>query len=54
MIKVNSFYVLSIFESISFILFLYHIETRPLISRTNQWAGFYMIEASVMKELIRG
>ena len=29
----------------------YHIETSPLICRANQWTGFYMITASVMKEL---
>ena len=29
----------------------YHIETSPLICRANQWFGFYMITASVMKEL---
>ena len=29
----------------------YHIETSPLICRTNQWIGFYMIRTSVMKEL---
>ena len=28
----------------------YHIETSPLICRANQWTGFYMIPASVMKE----
>ena len=27
------------------------IETRPLICSANQWTGFYMITASVMKEL---
>ena len=32
----------------------YHIETSPLICRANHWAGFYMITASVMKELIIG
>ena len=30
----------------------YHVETSPLIYRANQWAGFYMTESSVMKELI--
>ena len=30
---------------------LYHIETSPLICFANQWTGFYMIEASVMKGL---
>ena len=30
----------------------YHIETSPLICRTNQWTGFYMISASLVKELI--
>ena len=29
----------------------YHIETSPLICWANQWTGFYMITASVMKEL---
>ena len=29
----------------------YHIETSPLICYSNQWTGFYMIMASVMKEL---
>ena len=29
----------------------YQIETSPLISRANQWTGFYMIGTSVMKEL---
>ena len=28
-----------------------YIETSPLIWGTNQWTGFYMITASVMKEL---
>ena len=27
----------------------YHIETSPLIYTANQWTGFYMITASVMK-----
>ena len=31
---------------------LYYIETGPLISSANQWTGFYMIETSVIKELI--
>ena len=30
----------------------YHTETSPLICSVNQWTGFYMIGASVMKELI--
>ena len=30
----------------------YLIETSPLICFANQWTGFYMITASVMKELI--
>ena len=30
----------------------YHIGTSPLICSANQWTGFYMITASVMKELI--
>ena len=29
----------------------YHIETSQLICRANQWTGFYMILASVVKEL---
>ena len=29
----------------------YHIETSPLICSANQWTGFSMIRASVMKEL---
>ena len=29
-----------------------HIETSPLICSTNQWTGFYMMTASVMKGLI--
>ena len=29
----------------------YHIETSPLICFANQWTGFYMISATVMKEL---
>ena len=29
----------------------YHIETSPLICFANQWAGFCLITASVMKEL---
>ena len=29
----------------------YHIETSPLICKANQWTSFYMIVASVMKEL---
>ena len=27
------------------------METSPLICRANQWTGFYMITASVLKEL---
>ena len=29
----------------------YHIETSPLICSANQWTGFYMITATVIKEL---
>ena len=29
----------------------YHKETSPLICRANQWADFYLIGASAMKEL---
>ena len=32
----------------------YHIETSPLICRANQWTGFCMITASIMKELKLG
>ena len=28
----------------------YHIETSPLICSANQWTGFYMITAPVIKE----
>ena len=31
----------------------YHIENGSVIYRKNQWAGFYMIGTSVMKELNR-
>ena len=31
----------------------YHIEASPLICAGNQWTGFYMITASVMKGLKR-
>ena len=27
------------------------METSPLICRANQWTGFYMVTASVMKDL---
>ena len=30
----------------------YHIENSPLICSANQWTGFYMITASVMKGLM--
>ena len=29
----------------------HYIETSPLICKANQWSGFYMVRASVMKEL---
>ena len=29
----------------------YHLETSPLICRANQWTGFYMMTAFVMKGL---
>ena len=29
----------------------YDLETSPLTSSTSEWTGFYMITASVMKEL---
>ena len=38
------------FVYINTFLYLYHIETSPLIC-ANQWTGFYMISASVMKGL---
>ena len=31
----------------------YDKETSPLICSANQWTGFYMITASVMKELMK-
>ena len=31
---------------------LYHIETSPLICKSNQWTGLYMIGISVMKEFM--
>ena len=31
----------------------HHIETSLLICRANQWTGFYLITASVMKELMK-
>ena len=31
----------------------YRIETSPLVGISNQWTGFYMIETSVMKELMQ-
>ena len=30
------------------------METSPLICSENQWTGFYMIKASVIKELTEG
>ena len=30
----------------------YHIESSPLICSANQWTGFYMMMASVMKALM--
>ena len=30
----------------------YHIETSPLICSATKWTGFYMIEISVMKQLL--
>ena len=30
---------------------LYHVGTSPLICRADQWTGFYIITASIMKEL---
>ena len=48
----TSFIDRTVFASQSFIrLGRYHIETSPLIYSANQWTGFYMITASVMKEL---
>ena len=31
----------------------YQIKISPLICRANQWTGFYMIGASVLKELVK-
>ena len=31
----------------------YHIETSPLICSANQWTGFYMLSASIVKELTK-
>ena len=31
----------------------YHTETSPSICKANQWTGFYMIETSVMTELMK-
>ena len=49
-------YYFEYFEYIPYILTFhdggcYHIETSSLICRANQWTGFYMITASVMKGL---
>ena len=30
----------------------YHIETSSLMCRATQWTGFYMMRASVMKQLM--
>ena len=30
----------------------FHIETSPLICGANQWTGFYLVTASVVKGLI--
>ena len=50
----KSFSFLEIFIFLYFNSFikegLNHIETSPLICSANQWAGFYMIETSVMIE----
>ena len=49
-------YFLKLWNQRSFKRFLdggrYHIETSPLICYANQWNGFCMITASVLKELI--
>ena len=37
----------------SFMTGRHHIQTSPLICSGNQWIGFYMITASIMKELRR-
>ena len=53
----NTWAIVSHFNQIRFILLFhdggrYHIETTsPLICRANQWEGFYITTASVMKEL---
>ena len=50
-LTVNSFVTeVSIFF---FLSGLYHVETSPLIYRTNQWTGFCVIGTPVMKELTR-
>ena len=36
-----------------FMTSLYCIETSPMICRANQWAVFFMIGTSIMKELIK-
>ena len=52
------FYLISIDMWSTFIVYLFHEEghfhigTSPLICRANQWTGFYMIQTSVMKELM--
>ena len=51
----SKIFVFAYITSIAFKLFhdgdRYHIETTPLICSANPWTGFYMITASVMKEL---
>ena len=32
--------------------FHYHVEVNPFVCSVSQWAGFYTVETSVMKELI--
>ena len=49
--KVLSTFHLNPIGAFLFNSFRYHVETSPLICRANQWTGFYMITASVMKEL---
>ena len=55
LVSASSCYLFSIFWSCNFLLFSTlswrrscHIETSPLISRTNQWTGFYLIGTFVL------
>ena len=51
----NIFSIFPKFKQISYLFHdgaHFHIETSPVIFGANQWTGFCMITASVMKELI--